>query len=96
MPKTARPRGRAALTALALVPRQHAAPASGAELSSVPSRPSSGRAAVPSRGRARVAVLAFLLGFAACYVVLKYPVGPDFDPQAGVAAPSPDGPSPVR
>ncbi|MDQ2082174.1 hypothetical protein RA307_18450 [Xanthobacteraceae bacterium Astr-EGSB] len=96
MPKTARPRGRAALTAVALVPRQHAAPASGAELASVPSRPSSGRAGAPSRGRARVAVLAFLLGFAACYVVLKYPEGPDHDPQAGVSAPSPSGLSPAR
>jgi hypothetical protein len=96
MPKPARTRGRAALTALAPVPRQHAAPASGAELPSVPSRPSSGRAAVSAGGRARVAVLAFLLGFAACYVVLKYPAGPDLDPQAGVSAPPLDGMSPVR
>jgi hypothetical protein len=88
MPKPARPRGRAALTALALVPRQHAAPASGAELPSEPARPSSGRAVTPSGGRTRVAVLAFLLGFAACYVVLNYVGGPGLFPQTEAATPS--------
>ena len=88
MPKPARPRGRPALTTLALVPRQHAAPDSGTELTSLPSRPRSGRAAAPAGGRARVAVLAFLLGFATCYVVVNYVGGPGLFPQVEATAPS--------
>jgi hypothetical protein len=96
MPKTARPRGRAGLTALALVPRQHAAPTSEVELAPVPSRPSSGRASVRSNGRVRVAVLAFLLGFAACYVVLKYPDGSGSIPPAATSTPVQDGTTSAR
>jgi hypothetical protein len=89
MPKTARPRGRAVLAAVALVPRQHAAPASGSEAPAISQRPSSGRAVAGAGGRARVAVLAFLLGFAACYVVLKYPGDPPAlsHPRASLPAP---------
>jgi hypothetical protein len=94
MPKNARPRGRAALAAVALVPRQHAAPASGSETPSVLPRSSSGRAGVG--GRARIAVLAFLLGFAACYAVLRFSGDPETFPPARAMPPAAERSAPAR
>jgi hypothetical protein len=81
MPKTGRARSRVGLSAVAMVPRQHSVPIPCAEVA--PPRSPSGRARAATMGdRASIAVLAFLLGFAACYVVLRYPGGADTAPYA--------------
>ena len=92
MPKTGRPTARSlvAISAVAMVPRQHAAPLSlsGHDDALAPTRPFSGRARSLLLGdRATVAALAFLLGFAACYLVLRPTVVPLPVPPAGAAVP---------
>jgi hypothetical protein len=83
MPKTGRPRSRVGLSAVAMVPRQHSAPIACAEVVAVPPRSASGRARAAAVGdRASIAVLAFLLGFAACYVMLRHPDRADTVPYA--------------
>ena len=71
-----------------MVPRQHAAPSSlsDADDAPAPTRPSCRRARAALLGdRATVAALAFLLGFAACYLVVR--PGPLPIPSAGAAVP---------
>jgi hypothetical protein len=77
------------LSAIAMVPRVHSAPISGGAVS--PPRTASGRPRGVGFGdRLPIALLAFLLGFAACYVVLRVPAGPDTVPYARATTPSPD------
>jgi len=72
-----------------MVPRQHAAPIAGFETPSAPPRRASGRAdgEAGNNSRTAVVVLAFLLGFAACFMVLKSPAG--VDEVSGPRAPVP-------
>jgi hypothetical protein len=80
MPKTGRARSRVGLSAVAMVPRQHSAPIPCAE-AAAPQRTASGRARAATFGdRASIAALAFVLGFAACYVMLRIPAGSDVVP----------------
>lgn len=93
MPKTGRSRSRVGLSAVAMVPRQHSAPIPSADVAEPP-RPTSGRARMVTLvDRAPIAVLAFLLGFAACYVVLRYPAGADTIPSARATTSSVDASS---
>jgi hypothetical protein len=79
-----------------MVPRQHSAPIPCAEVAEAQPRSASGRArAARSGDRAAIAVLAFLLGFAACYVVLRYPGGADTVPSARATMSSKDAFAPA-
>ena len=89
MPKTGRSRCRSALSAVAMVPREHSAPLPDTEAAPQPQRSASGRAR-PSMlaDRLPIAVLAFLVGVAACYVVLKFPTDADIVPYVRATVPS--------